>query len=70
LLSMGRLFCGLKYMIVYDFDDRKVLNFVNRNLDISPPLGFDNSTTEKGILWNGITVIAARRKRRYIRRLS
>ena len=70
LLPMLRLFCGLRYMIVYDFNDKKVLNYVNEKLHISPPLDFNNSTVGKGVLWNGVTVIAAMRKRRYIRRLS
>jgi len=69
LLPMLELFRGLEYMIVYDFNDKKVLNFVNKKLSISPPLDF-NSTADKGVLWNDVTVIAAKRTRRGIARLS
>ena len=42
LLPMIRLFCGLKYVIVYDFEDQNVLNYVNKKLDID--IDFKNST--------------------------
>ncbi|MCK4482018.1 hypothetical protein KAU55_02245, partial [Candidatus Bathyarchaeota archaeon] len=58
---------SLKYVIVYDFDDKKVLNFVNKKYNIN--LGFKNSTAIKGITEKGITFIAAPRTQRYIKRL-
>jgi hypothetical protein len=70
-LPMLELFHGLEYVIVYDFDKSKeVLKFVNRKLNISPPLSFENRTKDKSVLWNGVRFIAAKRTRRGIRRLS
>jgi len=68
LYDMIGLFWGLKYVIVYDFADRRVLNYVNKKLNIS--LGFQNYNAAKGISRNGITFIVAPRTRRYIRKLS
>lgn len=47
LLRMIALFRGLKYVIVYDFNDGNVLNYVNKKLCIG--LDFEKSTAEKGI---------------------
>lgn len=60
---------SLKYVIVYDWDDGHVLNFVNKKYGIE--LNLDKHfTADKGIKVNGITFIAARRKGpRYIERL-
>lgn len=70
LLSMIGLFCGLKYVIVYDFEDKNVLDYVNKKLNVD--IDFKNSTAVKGFQeeTRGITFIAARRARRYIRRPS
>ena len=68
LCDMIGLFWGLKYVIVYDFNDKKVLNYVNNELNIN--LDFQNYNASKGISRNGITFIAASRTRRYIQKLS
>jgi len=69
LLDMIGLFSGLKYVIVYDFKDRKVLDYVNIRLGIN--LDFKDSTvTKSSTIKNGMIFMAAPRTRRYIRRMS
>lgn len=68
LQRMMKLFCGLEHVVVYDFEDRRALNYVNKKFGIS--IDFRNSNAAKGFKKGKLTFIAAPRTRRYIKRLS